>query len=155
MIFNNEYFMRMALREANAAADEGEIPVGAVVVHNNEVIGKAHNQVERLHDATAHAEMIALTQAASALEDWRLKNCTMYVTLEPCPMCAGAIVQARLKCVVFGARDWQQGGVLSNFGIAQYAKNVHKVEVIEGIMEEECKALLNDFFSGLRNSDKK
>jgi len=151
MIFTNEYFMKMALREAAAAADENEIPVGAIIVHNNEVIGKAHNQVERLHDATAHAEMIALTQASSALEDWRLRDCTMYVTLEPCPMCAGAIVQARLKCVVFGARDWQQGGVLSNFGIAQYAKNIHKVEVIEGIMEEECKGLLDSFFSDLRN----
>jgi len=151
MIFTNEYFMKMALREATTAADENEIPVGAIIVHNNEVIGKAHNQVERLHDATAHAEMIAMTQASSALEDWRLQDCTMYVTLEPCPMCAGAIVQARLKCVVFGARDWQQGGVLSNFGIAQYAKNVHKVEVIEGIMEEECKGLLDSFFSDLRN----
>ena len=150
MIFTNEYFMKMAFREAVAAADENEIPVGAIIVHNNEVIGKAHNQVERLHDATAHAEMIALTQASSALEDWRLRDCTMYVTLEPCPMCAGAIVQARLKCVVFGARDWQQGGVLSNFGIAQYAKNVHKVEVIEGIMEEECKGLLDVFFDKLR-----
>jgi len=150
MIFTNDYFMKMALREANIAADENEIPVGAVIVHNNEVIGKAHNQVERLHDATAHAEMIALTQAASALEDWRLKDCTMYVTLEPCPMCTGAIVQARLKCVVFGARDWQQGGVLSNFGIARYAKNVHKVEVIESVLEEECKGLLDSFFGKLR-----
>ncbi len=150
MIFTNEYFMKIALREAAAAADENEIPVGAVIVHNNEVIGKAHNQVERLHDATAHAEMIALTQASSALEDWRLCDCTMYVTLEPCPMCAGAIVQARLKCVVFGARDWQQGGVLSNFGITQYAKNVHKVEVIESVMEEECKGLLDSFFDKLR-----
>jgi len=142
--------MCLALREAQDALDEGEVPVGAVVVADDLVIGRAHNQVERLHDATAHAEMIALTQAAAALNDWRLNACTMYVTLEPCAMCAGALVQCRVKCVVFGARDWQQGGTLSNFGIAQCVKNVHKVEVIEGVMEQECKALLDEFFERLR-----
>ncbi|NLF40509.1 nucleoside deaminase [bacterium] len=143
-------FMRIALREAEAALAEGEVPVGAVVVANGSVIGRAHNQCERLQDATAHAEMIALTQAAAALGTWRLEPCTLYVTLEPCAMCAGALVQTRTNLVVFGARDWQMGGTLSNFGIAQYAKNTHKVAVIEGVLEQECKALLNAFFGSLR-----
>ena len=142
--------MKIALREAARAAEENEIPVGAVVVRENEIIGKAHNQVERLRDATAHAEMIALTQAFAAVGDRRLNDCTMFVTLEPCAMCAGALVLARMKCVVFGARDWQQGGVLSNFGIAQFPKNIHKIDVIEGVMEEECKMLLDDFFGKMR-----
>jgi len=147
---SHAHYMRMALREAQQALDEGEVPVGAVVVAGNAVIGRAHNQVEQLKDGTAHAEMIALTQAASALGGWRLDTCTLYVTLEPCPMCAGALVQCRLKTLVFGARDWQQGGALSNFGIANYAKNIHTVEVIEGVLEAECKSFLSDFFSRLR-----
>ena len=143
--------MRLALREALVAHSEGEVPVGAVVVRDGVVIGRAHNQVERLKDATAHAEMIALTQAAAAVGDWRLNECTLYVTLEPCPMCAGALVNCRLKTLVFGVRDWQMGGTFSNFGIVQYAKNTHKVEVIEGVSEAECKELLDSFFSRLRN----
>jgi tRNA(adenine34) deaminase len=149
--FTHEYFMHSALREAAQALQEGEVPVGAVVVtDDNRIIARAHNQMERLHEGTAHAEMIALTQAAGALGDWRLTTCTLYVTLEPCAMCAGALVQTRLGRLVFGARDWQQGGVFSNFGIAQYAKNTHKVEVIECVLEEECKALLQAFFKKLR-----
>ena len=144
-------FMRQALREARAAHDEGEVPVGAVIVRAGLVIGRAHNQVERLKDATAHAEMVALTQAAAAVEGWRLDDCTMYVTLEPCAMCAGALVQCRLKTLVFAVRDWQQGGALSNFGIVQYPKHTHKVEVIEGVLEAECKDLLDSFFNGLRH----
>lgn len=152
--FDHAYFMRMALREAQQALAEGEVPVGAVVVHDTRVIGRAHNQVEKLRDATAHAEMIALTQAATALGDWRLDACTMYVTLEPCPMCAGALVQCRVATVVFGARDWPQGGTLSNFGIVQYPKNIHKVAVIEGVLEDECKELLQTFFTRLRSREK-
>ncbi|MCX7846571.1 MAG: tRNA adenosine(34) deaminase TadA [bacterium] len=150
MKLDHQYFMRLALREAHQALKEGEVPVGAVVVHDQHVIGRAHNQVERLRDATAHAEMIALTQAASALGDWRLLSCTLYVTLEPCAMCAGALVQCRVGTLVFGARDWQQGGTLSNFGIVNYPKNLHKVAVIEGILEDECKQLLQSFFTRLR-----
>ena len=145
--------MKIALREATLAAEENEIPVGAVIVRENNIIAKAHNQVERLRDATAHAEMIALTQAFNAVGDRRLNECTMFVTLEPCAMCAGAMALARLKCVVFGTRDWQQGGTLSNFGIVQFPKNIHKVEVIEGIMEEECKRLLDEFFTKMRGKD--
>ena len=147
---SHAHFMRLALREAEAALAEGEVPVGAVVVADGRVIGRAHNQVERLKDATAHAEMIALTQAAAALSDWRLNACTLYVTLEPCAMCAGALVQARTKLVVFGTRDWQMGGTLSNFGIVQFVKNTHTVAVIEGVLEAECAALLKQFFSALR-----
>jgi len=147
------HYMRMALREAQRALDEGEVPVGAVVVADHTIIGRAHNQVEQLKDATAHAEMIALTQAAAALGGWRLDTCALYVTLEPCPMCAGALVHCRLKTLIFGTRDWQQGGALSNFGIANYAKNIHKVEVIEGVLETECKAFLSGFFSRLRHKD--
>jgi tRNA(adenine34) deaminase len=150
MQFTHDYFMRCALREAEAALVENEVPVGAVVVHTERIIARAHNQVERLHDATAHAEMIALTQAAAARHDWRLDDCVLYVTLEPCAMCAGALVQSRVRTLVFGARDWQQGGVFSNFGIAQFPKNTHRVEVIEGVLEEECKALLGEFFERVR-----
>jgi len=150
MQYDHQHYMRMALREAEQALAEGEVPVGAVVVHEQRVIGRAHNQVERLRDATAHAEMIALTQAAATLGDWRLDACTLYVTLEPCAMCAGALVQCRVATVVFGARDWPQGGTLSNFGIVQYPKNIHKVAVIEGVLEEECKALLQIFFARVR-----
>ena len=150
MQFTHDYFMRSALREAQTGLREGEVPVGAVVVHDDQVIGRAHNQVERLNDATAHAEMIALTQAAATLGDWRLNECALYVTLEPCAMCAGALVQSRLKLLVFGTRDWQQGGALSNFGIVRFAKNTHQVEVIEGVLEAESKALLDEFFARVR-----
>jgi len=148
---SHDYYMRLALKEAREALEEGEVPIGAIIVDDGLIVGKAHNQVERLNDATAHAEMIALTQASSAIEDWRLDKCTLYVTLEPCPMCAGALVQCRVGTLVFGARDWQQGGVLSNFGITLQKRNLHKVEVIEGILEEECKAILDDFFKKLRS----
>lgn len=143
--------MNMALKEAAVALAEGEVPVGAVVVRDDQVIGRAHNQVERLKDATAHAEMIALTQAAAGKGSWRLDDCTMYVTLEPCAMCAGAMIQSRVQQLVFGVRDWQQGGALSNFGIVQFPKHVHQVAVIEGILEQECKQMLADFFDRLRD----
>jgi tRNA(adenine34) deaminase len=149
--FTHDYFMRCALREAEQALREGEVPVGAVVVADGtRIIARAHNQMERLKDATAHAEMVALTQAAGARGDWRLAQCALYVTLEPCAMCAGALVQTRLGRLVFGARDWQQGGVFSNFGIAQFVKHTHQVEVIESVLEDECKALLQAFFKKLR-----
>lgn len=147
--------MRMALTEAAAALAEGEVPVGAVVVRDGMLVGRAHNQVEQLHDATAHAEMIALTQAAAGKESWRLDDCTLYATLEPCAMCAGALVQCRVKRLVFGVRDWQQGGALSNFGIVHFPKHVHQVEVIEGVLEQECKQLLIEFFDQLRTKNQK
>jgi tRNA(adenine34) deaminase len=146
----HDRYMQLALREAAVALDEGEVPVGAVVVRNDTVIGRAHNQVEQLKDATAHAEMIALTQAAAGKGSWRLDDCTLYVTLEPCAMCAGALVQCRVQQLVFGVRDWQQGGALSNFGIVQFPKHVHQLAVIEGILEHECKQVLTEFFGRLR-----
>ena len=106
-------YMRLALREACQAAEEGEVPVGAVIVHGQRLIGSAHNQREQLRDPTAHAEMLAITQAAAALGSWRLDECVAYVTLEPCPMCAGALVQARVPLVVFGAADPKAGAVVS------------------------------------------
>ena len=143
--------MRLALREAEQALHAGEVPVGAVVVADGgTIVGRARNQMERLRDATAHAEIVALTQAANTLGDWRLTNCTLYATLEPCAMCAGALVQTRLGQLVFGTRDWQQGGVFSNFGITQFVKHTHRVAVIEGVLEAECKALLKEFFARLR-----
>lgn len=138
--------MQKALAEARCADAEEEVPVGAVIVHNDTLIAKAHNQMERLCDATAHAEMIALTQAFSAREDWRLTDCTLYVTLEPCAMCAGALIQARITRVVFGARDYNQGGLLSTVNCATHLRHVHTIECIEGICEEECAAMMSSFF---------
>ena len=117
MLQPHDYWMRLALAQARAAFEKDEVPVGAVVVHQDKVIAEAFNQREMLNDPTAHAEMIAITQAAEALGDWRLADCTLYVTLEPCPMCAGAIVQARLPTVIFGAADPKAGGCQSLYAI--------------------------------------
>ncbi|NLB55315.1 MAG: nucleoside deaminase [Lentisphaerae bacterium] len=136
---SDEHFMRIALRQANAAIGAGDVPVGAVITHNGQLIAQAHNQVELLKDPTAHAEMIAITQAASAIGDWRLLETTLYVTKEPCRMCSGAITHARIPRVVFGAKDPDNAGPLPA------AK-----EVIQGLMEEECKEILVNFFRELR-----
>jgi tRNA(adenine34) deaminase len=134
-------FMRLAMRQALAAAEAGDVPVGAVIVKGHTVIGQAHNQTELLKDPTAHAEMIAITQAASALGDWRLNETTLYITKEPCPMCAGAIALARIPRIVFGAYDPLNAGEL-------------KAEHIQGgVLEEECKALLQDFFHTVRKTN--
>src|SRR6185436_2136574 len=118
----HEAYMRMALAEAEAALAEDEVPIGAVIVHDERVIAAAHNQREQLHDPTAHAEIIAITQAAESLRSWRLERCTLYVTLEPCPMCAGAILQARIPLVVFGAADPKAGAVASLFSLLDDAR---------------------------------
>ena len=133
----HDYWMRQALDEARAAFEEDEVPVGAVVVHEERVIAQAHNQRETLNDPTAHAEMIAITQAAEALGSWRLTNCTLYVTLEPCPMCAGAIVQARLPTVIFGAADPKGGGCQSLYAITNDERLNHRSVVIGGVLEHE------------------
>jgi tRNA(adenine34) deaminase len=148
-------FMRLALREAEAAAAEDEVPIGAVVVHQGRVIASAHNQREQLHDPTAHAEMIAITQAAGVLGDWRLEGCTLYVTLEPCPMCAGAIVLARMPRVVYGAADPKAGAAQSLYRMLDDGRLNHRAEVTAGILAAECGAILTRFFEQKRREGKK
>lgn len=142
--------MRAALREARKAAEEGEVPVGAVIVHEGRIVGRAHNQRERLRDPTAHAEMIALTQAAAALESWRLEGTTLYVTLEPCVMCAGAIVNARVPRVVFGAADPKAGACGSLYQVGLDTRLNHTFELVEGVLADECGAVLREFFAQRR-----
>lgn len=139
-------FMRLALAEARRAADEGEVPVGAVIVCRGEVVAAAHNQREALRDPTAHAEMVAITQAAESLGAWRLEGCTLYVTLEPCPMCAGAIVQARVPRVVYGAADPKAGAVESLYHLLEDERLNHRCEIERGVLAEECGAVLREFF---------
>jgi tRNA(adenine34) deaminase len=147
-------YMRMALREAERAAEAGEVPCGAIIVKDGQILGKAHNQTELLKDPTAHAEILAITQAAAALENWRLTDAVMYVTKEPCPMCAGAIVLARLKKVVWGCDDPKRGGARSKFEILDHADLNHRVEIQTGVMEAECKGLLQGFFRERRKENK-
>lgn len=144
-------YMRMALRQAIRAEEEGEVPVGAVIIHEDgRVLGQAHNSTETLKDPTAHAEILAITQAAAALGDWRLAQTALYVTKEPCPMCAGAIVAARIPRVVWGMTDSQRGGGLSRFRILQEPALNHRAEVRAGVLEAECKALVQSFFRARR-----
>ncbi len=143
---SDHYFMGEALRQANRAYQAEEVPIGAVVVHNGRVIGRAYNQVELLKDATAHAEMLALTQAEEVLGDWRLNECTLYVTKEPCPMCAGAIVHTRIARVVFGAPDPKAGAAGGVMNLLQYPTFNHRCEITRGVREQECRALLQSFF---------
>lgn len=145
--------MREAIKEAQKAHDKEEVPVGAVIVLDNKVIAKAHNQVEMLKDATAHAEMIAVTQAESHLKDWRLDKTTMYVTKEPCFMCAGALVQTRVGRLVFGVRDVKAGGAGSALNLVQDPKLNHWIDISAGVLEEECKTILQEFFRKLRSMD--
>jgi tRNA(adenine34) deaminase len=155
MEHGHDYFMQLALREAQRSADADEVPVGAIIVKDGTVIGRAHNQTELLKDPTAHAEMIAITQAASAAGDWRLTDTILYVTKEPCPMCAGAIVLARIPLVVFGVADPKRGGAVSVFNILNHPQLNHRPEIIQGIMEEPCRAMLQDFFRKKRQSPQK
>jgi tRNA(adenine34) deaminase len=151
----DERWMREALREAEVAYREGEIPVGAVVVYENRVIGRGHNQTERLADPTAHAEMIAITAAASALGSWRLLDTVLYVTAEPCLMCAGAAVLARIPRVVYGVRDPKFGALNSLFSVGNDARLNHTFEVKDGIFAEEAKSLMQSFFRERRKAFEK
>ncbi len=162
--FNDEFtdesashleFMRQALNEAELAFREEEVPIGAIIVHEGRVIAKAHNQREQLQDPTAHAEMIAITQAASSLNSWRLENCALYVTLEPCPMCAGAILQARIPVVVYGAADPKAGAVNSLFNLLDDSRLNHCCTVIPQVMAEPCGQILSRFFQEQRKLGKK
>lgn len=151
---NNEYFMRLAYAEAEKAFEAGEIPVGAIIVHQDSVIGKGYNQRELLNDPTAHAEMIAISSAAEFLKDWRLDECTIYVTLEPCPMCAGAILNARIPKVVFGAYDDEAGMCGSIENLCDQNLLNHKAVVVGGVLEEQCELLLKSFFYKIRNQSR-
>lgn len=151
----HQIFMYQALELAEQAAREKEVPVGAIIVHDNRVIAAAYNQRETLHDPTAHAEMIAITQAAESLQNWRLENCTLYVTLEPCPMCAGAILQARIPTVVFGAVDPKAGAVTSLYSLLSDTRLNHRCEVVPGILAPQCGAVLTEFFRARRAEGKK
>jgi len=148
----HEAFMKMALAQAEQAFAIGEVPVGVVIVHAGHVIATAHNQREQLRDPTAHAEMIAITQAAESLENWRLSDCILYVTLEPCPMCAGAIVNARVPHVVYGATDPKGGAVESVFRLLSDARLNHRAEIVQGVLSDQCGEILSRFFRNKRNS---
>lgn len=144
-------FMSQALREAELAFEKGEVPVGAVVVHDGRIIGRGHNLTESLHDATAHAEMIALSAAFQHFNDWRLENCYLFSTIEPCTMCAGAAVLSRIKTLIYGATDPKFGGCQSIFSIPNEPKLNHRIEVVSGVREDEAAALMQEFFRKLRN----
>ncbi len=152
---DDERFMQAAIVEAFAARDEREVPVGAVVVQGERIIGRGHNQRERLNDPTAHAEMLALTAAATFVAGWRLDGCTLYVTLEPCAMCAGAIVLARVERLVFGAADPKNGACVSLYNIPTDKRLNHRVTLGEPVLAGQCAELLQQFFAGQRALGKK
>src|SRR5712671_2525104 len=139
---SDESFMREALRMAQKAYDANEVPVGAVIVHQGRIIARACNQVETLKDATAHAEMLAITQAESVIEDWRLNECEIYVTKEPCPMCAGALVHVRMKRVIFGCPSEKDGAGGSLLQLLQHPRLNHRCDITQGVRRDECAALL-------------
>ncbi len=147
---SDHYFMGEALRQAVRAYEAEEVPIGAVVTRNGRIIARAFNQVELLKDATAHAEMLAITQAEEAVGDWRLTDCTLYVTKEPCPMCAGAIVHVRFARVVFGAPDLKSGAAGGALNLLQWPTLNHRCEITPGMREEECRNLLRSFFAEQR-----
>ena len=146
----HEYYMKMALKEAAKAYKKEEIPIGAILIHKDTVIGRGYNQCESLCDATAHAEMIAITAASNTLGDWRLDDCTLYVTKEPCPMCAGAIINSRLKMIVFGCYDEKEGCCGSVYQLCNDLRFQHQVLVKGGILEQSCKLLIKNFFINCR-----
>jgi tRNA(adenine34) deaminase len=151
---SDEYFMREALRMAQKAYDANEVPVGAVVVREGKIIARAYNQVELLKDATAHAEMLALTQAEAAVGDWRLIDCDLYVTKEPCAMCAGALVHTRVRRVFFGCADPSAGATGSVMNLLQMQTLNHRCDITSGILQKECASILQDFFRKRRDDER-
>lgn len=151
----DELFMKEALNEAYKAYEINEVPIGAVIVRNGEIVGRGYNQKETLKDATLHAEISAIKDACKNLGGWRLPGCTMYVTLEPCAMCAGALVNARIEKLVVGTRDLKTGACGSVLNIVQMEKLNHQIDVRLGMLEEECTAIIKDFFSELRKQKSK
>jgi tRNA(adenine34) deaminase len=150
-VLGDENFMREALRQARKAYDADEVPVGAIVVRAGKIIARAHNQVELLRDATAHAEMLALTQAEEAVGDWRLTDCDLYVTKEPCAMCAGALVHTRIRRVIFGCADPVAGAAGSLINLLQFTSFNHQCQITSGVLQNECAAILQDFFRKRRD----
>ena len=146
----DDSFMRAAIEQAKIAEDNGDVPIGAVIVHQNRIIAKGYNQREQLQDPTAHAEIIALTAAAAEMENWRLNGCTMYVTLEPCCMCAGALVLARIDRLVYGCDDPKAGACKSLYNIVTDERLNHRLEVADGVLADECAKLLQSFFGQRR-----
>lgn len=155
LIHNHEEGMRAALAEAQKAFDEGEVPVGAVIVRDSMIVGRGHNQMERLQDATAHAEILAIGAAATTLETWRLSDCTIYVTLEPCIMCAGALVQSRIGLLVYGAHDPKAGACGSRIDILGEPWLNHQVPLVSGVMAQESAGALSAFFEAKRQAEGK
>jgi len=147
----DEYFMREALRQGQKAYAADEVPVGAVVVREGKIIARAHNQVELLKDATAHAEILALTEAEAAVGDWRLTDCDLYVTKEPCAMCAGAVVHTRIRRVIFGCADPSAGAAGSMMNLLQMPTFNHRCEITSGVLQKDCAAILQDFFRKRRD----
>ena len=147
---NHEKWMKYAFKEAEKAFQQNEIPIGSVVVCNDQVIGKGYNQCELLNDPTAHAEIIAISSASNNLRDWRLDDCTLYVTKEPCPMCAGALINSRMKMVVFGMYDEKEGCCGSRYQLCRDPRFRHQLSVKGGVMEEACKLIVQDFFKTKR-----
>ena len=154
IIEKHQRWMSHAIREAESALKEGEVPVGAVIVKDDTIIARGHNRRAALNDPTAHAEILAITSAANHLENWRLKGCTLYVTLEPCPMCAGASVNSKLDQIVFGARDADVGACGTVHDIAGDKNSIHKISVLPGILEYDSKLLLTKFFNSVRKENK-
>ncbi len=153
-LVSDTFLMEQALRQARRAFQAGEVPVGAVIVQGGEIVARAHNQVETLRDATAHAEMLALSQAQEALGDWRLTDCDLYVTKEPCPMCAGAIVHCRIRRVIFGVGDAKGGAAGGLLNLLQQPTLNHRSEITPGVLERESLALLQSFFQAARAAAK-
>ena len=149
-----EKFMKEALKEAQKAYEKDEVPVGAVIVKEGKIIARAYNIKENKNDTTCHAEILAIKKASKKLQAWRLEDCTMYVTLEPCPMCAGALIQSRMNKVVIGTMDYKTGACGSKLNLLEDYKFNHNVEVKNGVMQEECEKILQDFFKDLRKKKK-
>ncbi|HSH38991.1 MAG TPA: tRNA adenosine(34) deaminase TadA [Chthoniobacterales bacterium] len=148
----DEVFMREALRQAQKAFKAEEVPIGAIVVRGGRIIAKAYNQVEMLKDATAHAEMLAITQAEAAVGDWRLNECDLYVTKEPCAMCAGALVHVRIRRVIFGCADERSGGAGGMVNLLQMPTFNHRCNITSGVLQQECASLLQSFFRARRQA---
>ncbi len=146
------YYMQLALEEAKKAYQVGEIPIGAILVHEGQIISRHHNRRELGHDATAHAEILVIREACEILERWRLTGCTLYVTIEPCPMCAGAIINSRIDRVVYGSNDSKGGAVESLFNVLSHPGLNHEPEVVSGVLADECSQIMKDFFKERRQA---